>query len=83
MERMNCSDVLPRAPRHVRRGGQVSNVSLHVMTRLHEPGWARHFVVKNIVVPWVASRASMLYLAARTRNRVAVCLHVAHTVSTT
>ena len=37
---------------------------------------ARHFVVK-IVFPWVASRASMLYLAARTHSRATVCLHAA------
>ena len=30
------------------------------------------------VFPWGASRANMLYLAARTHNRAAVCLHAAH-----
>ena len=38
--------------------------------------WARRFVVKT-VIPWVASRTIMLYLATRTRTRAAVCLHAA------
>ena len=38
--------------------------------------WARRFVV-NTRFPWVASRANMLYLAAHTHNRAAVCLHTA------
>ena len=39
--------------------------------------WARRFVVKTVFA-WVASRANMLYLAARTHNRAAVCLNEAH-----
>ena len=38
-------------------------------------------VIKTViktVFPWVASRADILYLAARTRNCAAECLHAAH-----
>ena len=38
--------------------------------------WARRFTVET-VFPRVASRASMLYLAARAHNRAAVCLRTA------
>ena len=40
-------------------------------------GLVRSFVV-NTAFRWVASRVNMLYLAARTHNRAAVCLHAAH-----
>ena len=36
------------------------------------------FVCGKPVFPWVASRANMLYLAARTHSRAAVCLPAAH-----
>ena len=56
-----------------------------LLARAREPAcavrvWARCLVVKT-TFPWVAIRASMLYLAARTRNRAAVCLHAAHIVA--
>ena len=47
----------------------------------HQPGLVRRFVVKT-VFPCVASRANMLYLAARTHNnRATVCLHEARIVA--
>ena len=45
--------------------------------RLQASRLVRRCVVKT-VFPWVASRANMLYLAARTHNCAAVCLHAAH-----
>ena len=39
--------------------------------------WARRFVAKTLF-PRVASRANMLYLAASTHTRSAVCLYAAH-----
>ena len=40
--------------------------------------WAPHFVIKTVFF-WAASRANLLYLAARTHTRAAVCLYAAHT----
>ena len=48
-----------------------------VRVRLCAAGRVRCFVVKT-VGPWVASRANMLYLAARTHNRAAVCPHAVY-----
>ena len=58
---------------------RLAKIGLMLVITCHwfASGLPRCFAVKT-AFPWVTSRATMLYLAARTHSRAAVCLHAAH-----